>query len=130
MKNLRALMTMVCAATLVGDLAAQSNLTPPPPAPPPPPAAPAQPALSVGVSARAKQAHFQTIPAPAEDGVRLSLREALSIAIANNVDLQVSATGNEQGFYGVCGQGIFDPGVCTLSAADQQCHSPRSRARW
>jgi outer membrane protein TolC len=126
MKNLRALTTMVCAATLVGDLAAQSNLTPPPPAPPPPPAAPAQPALSVSVSARAQQVHFQAIPSATEEGVRLSLREALSIAIANNVDLQVSVAGNEQGFYGVIqAKGIFDPlAFATISAADQQ--SPQS----
>jgi len=126
MKNLRALTTMVCAATLVGDLAAQSNLTPPPPAPPPPPAAPAQPVLSVSVSARAQQAHFQPIPSATEEGVRLSLRDALSIAIANNVDLQVSVAGNEQGFYGVIQtKGIFDPlAFATFSAADQQ--SPQS----
>ena len=126
MKNLRALTTMVCAAMLVGDLAAQSNLAPPPPAPPPPPAAPAQPAISVSVSARAKQSHFEPIPAPTEEGVRLSLREALSIAIANNVDLQVSVAGNEQGFSGVLqAKGIFDPlAFATISAADQQ--SPQS----
>jgi outer membrane protein TolC len=113
---------MVCAATLVGDLAAQTNLAPPPPVPPPPPAAPAQPALSVTVSARARQSHPEPIPAATEEGVRLSLRDTLAIAIANNVDLQVSVAGDEQGFYGVLqSKGIFDPVVgATVDALDQQ----------
>jgi len=122
MKNFRALMTMVCAATLAGDLAAQSNLAPPPPAPPPPPAVPEHPAISVTVSARAKAAHPEPIPPAAETGVSLSLRDAIAIALANNVDIQISIAGDEQGFFGVLqAKGIFDPVVgATVDAADQQ----------
>jgi len=122
MKNFRALMTMVCAATLAGDLAAQSNLAPPPPAPPPPPAVPEHPAISVTVSARAKAAHPEPIPPAAETGVSLSLRDAIAIALANNVDLQISIAGDEQGFFGVLqAKGIFDPVVgATVDASDQQ----------
>jgi len=122
MKTFKALTITACAAALAGTLAAQTNLAPPPPATPPPPAGPEQPAVSVTVSARAARAHMEAIPAATADGVPLSLREALALALANNIDLDVSIAGNEQGFYGVIQQkGIFDPlAFANLSVTDQQ----------
>jgi outer membrane protein TolC len=123
MKTFRTLTTILCAASFAGSLAAQQkNLAPPPPTAPPPPPQPERPAVSVTVSARAGQRHPEPIPAAADDGVRLSLRDAISIAIANNVDLQVSIAGDEEGFFGVLQtRGIFDPLVsANVSASDQQ----------
>jgi len=130
MRTLRALATISCAATFAGSLAAQSTLAPPPPAPPPPPAAPERPAVSVSVSSRAGKTHAEPIPAGAEGGVKLSLRDAISLAIANNVDLQVSIAGDEQGFYGVLqARGIFDPLVtANVSASDQQSNNSSTLA--
>jgi len=122
MKTLRALTITACAAAFAAGLAAQTTLAPPPPAPPPPPAAPEHPAVSVTVSARAGKGHAEPIPAATDEGVKLSLRDAIALALANNVDLQVSIAGDEQGFYGVLQQkGIFDPlAFANVSAADQQ----------
>ena len=122
MKKFRIPTIVFCAAAFAGSLAAQSNLAPPPPAAPPPPPPPEHPAVSVSVSARAGKTKMEPIPAASDEGVKLALRDALAIAIANNVDLQVSIAGDEQGFYGVLqSKGIFDPlAFATLSAADQQ----------
>ena len=67
---------------------------------PPPSASPVQTssgtARSIGLIGNAAAIGFGALPAAAEEGVRLSLRDTLSIAIANNVDLQVSVAGDEQ----------------------------------
>ena len=122
MKTFSALTITACAAVFAGSLAAQSNLAPPPPAAPPPPSVPERPAVSVTVEARASRAHTEPIPPAATEGVRLSLRDAIALALANNVDLDVSIAGNEQGFYGVIREkGIFDPlAFAALSAAENQ----------
>jgi len=122
MKIFTALTITACAAAFAGTLAAQSHLAPPPPAAQPPPAGPEHPAVSVTVSARAARAHMAPIPPATDEGVRLSLRDAIALALANNVDLDVSIASNEQGFYGVIQQkGIFDPlAFASLSVADQQ----------
>ncbi|HET7453239.1 MAG TPA: TolC family protein [Thermoanaerobaculia bacterium] len=122
MKTSTALTITACAAAFAGTLAAQSNLAPPPPATPPPPTMGERPAVSVSVSARAARAHNEPIPPATADGVHLSLRDAIALALANNVDLDVSIAGNEQGFYGVIQEkGIFDPlAFATGSVSDNE----------
>ncbi len=121
MKTFTALTITACAALFAGGLAAQT-LAPPPPAAPPPPTISERPAVSVTVSARASRAHNELIPPATADGVRLSLRDAITLALANNVDLDVSIAGTEQGFFGVMQQkGIFDPlAFAALSASENQ----------
>jgi outer membrane protein TolC len=72
--------------------------------------APEKPQVSVTVSARASQHQEKALPAVGDQGVSLSLRQAIELALANNVDLQVSVAGEEQSRYGVLqAKGIFDP---------------------
>ena len=69
-----------------------------------------QPQVSVTVSARPTGHKAVELPAADDQGVRLSLKDAIAIALANNVDLQVVVASSEAGRYGILqAQGIFDP---------------------
>ena len=75
-----------------------------------PAAAPEKPQVSVSVSARASDRRELPIPAAGGEGVQLSLRDAIAIGLANNVDLRVAVAGSEGGVSGVLQSlGIFDP---------------------
>lgn len=84
--------------------------------------APERPQISVAVSARAGKRRAEPIPAASEEGVQLSLREAISLALANNVDLDIAVAGVESGGAGILqAKGIFDPLLgATAKANDQQ----------
>jgi len=72
------------------------------------PAAPAQQARVV--SARAGQRSAQPFPAPVDGVIRLSLDDAIGLALANNQDLNVTVNAAEASRYNlIASEGIFDP---------------------
>jgi outer membrane protein TolC len=75
-----------------------------------PGAQPEKPLVSVSVSARASGRRELPIPPAGKEGIELSLRDAIAIGLANNVDLRVAIAGSEGGAAGVLqSRGIFDP---------------------
>lgn len=73
------------------------------------------------VSARPGQTSRQPIPASVEGGFRLSLDDAIALAVANNADLNISINAAEASLFTILqGQGIFDP---LVSAAVTRSHS-------
>jgi outer membrane protein len=79
--------------------------------------------VAVTVSARAGGRSPQAIPPAQENGVSLSLSEAIAIALAGDVDLDVSVYGAEAGRAGMLqASGIFDP----LVAADAKINDQQS----
>jgi len=62
------------------------------------------------VSARAGQRTPMPLPAPVDGAIRLSLDQAIALAIANNQDLNVAVNAAEASkYYLVATEGIFDP---------------------
>ena len=62
------------------------------------------------VSSRPGQRTVRPLPGPAEGGVRLSLNEAIGLALANNQDLNVSVNEAEASRFSLFAElGIFDP---------------------
>lgn len=62
------------------------------------------------VSARAGQRTAQPFPAPADGVIRLSLDNAIGLALANNQDLNVTVNAAEASRYNlIASEGIFDP---------------------
>lgn len=62
------------------------------------------------VSARPGQRASRVLPPATAEGVRLSLDQAIGLALANNQDLNVSVNSAEASGYGILqAQGIFDP---------------------
>jgi len=114
----------LCFTALAAPVLAQTATPPPPQVTSPP--APEKPEVSVTISARASQRQEKPLPAAVNDGVTLSLKDAIELALANNVDLRVSVAGDEQGRFGVLqAKGIYDPLVVAfVQARDQQ--SPNS----
>jgi outer membrane protein TolC len=79
--------------------------------------------VAATVSARAGGRSPQAIPPVQENGVSLSLSEAIAIALAGDVDLDVSVYGAEAGRAGMLqASGIFDP----LVAADAKINDQQS----
>jgi outer membrane protein TolC len=116
MKGFHRSCSVLCAALAAGPIFAQG-------AP-----APENPQVSVAVSARPGERKAASIPPAGAEGVRLSLREAIEIALANNVDLQVAVAGSEAGRYGVLqAKGIFDPFVSADASIDDS-QSPAATA--
>lgn len=73
------------------------------------------------ISAQPGQRKAQALPAPQQDGIHLSLDEAVAIAIANNQDLNVSVNFAEASqFFLFQNYGIYDP---LLSAGAVRAHS-------
>ncbi len=62
------------------------------------------------VSARPGQRTPMPIPAPVDGAIRLSLDQAIALAVANNQDLNVAVNAAEASqYYLMASQGIFDP---------------------
>ena len=123
MNRLKGFWKALCFTAFAAPVLAQS---PPPPARVSSPPAPEKPEVSVTVSARPSQRQEKALPPAGNDGVPLSLKDAIELALANNVDLRVSVSGEEQGRFGVLqAKGIYDPLVAAfVQAHDQQ--SPNS----
>jgi HAE1 family hydrophobic/amphiphilic exporter-1 len=97
----------LAAAGVASALAAQQPTAPSPATNPP---AKESPEVSVSIPAMAGQRKSIPIPEAQEDGVHLSLKDAITIALANNVDLNVAVAGVEVGRGGLLqSKGIFDP---------------------
>jgi outer membrane protein TolC len=76
------------------------------------------------ISARPGQRKARPLPAPAQGGIRLSLSEAVGLAIQNNQDLNVSVHEAEAARYGLLRDlGIFDP-LLAMSAARSHSEDP------
>jgi len=87
----------------------------------------AQPTPAV-VSAQPGQRGGVTAPAPASDGLHLSLDEAIRIALANNQDLNVSVNAAEATqFFLFQNTGIYDP-LLTNTVNRRHTDSPQSSA--
>ena len=87
----------------------------------------AQPTPAV-VSAQPGQRGGVTAPAPASDGLHLSLDEAIRIALANNQDLNVSVNAAEASqFFLFQNTGIYDP-LLTNTVNRRHTDSPQSSA--
>lgn len=115
MNRLKRLGMSLAAAALAAPLCAQSAEAPPPPA------QPEDVQISVTVPARAGQRRAVPIPAAAEEGVRLTLKDALTLALANNVDLDIAVAGVEEGGAGILQtKGIFDPFLSLSGKANNQ----------
>ncbi|MEX0878940.1 MAG: TolC family protein [Thermoanaerobaculia bacterium] len=73
------------------------------------------------ISAQPGQRKAQALPAPQQDGIHLSLDEAVAIAIANNQDLNVTVNAAEASqFFLFQNTGIYDP---LLSASAVRAHN-------
>ncbi|HSS45031.1 MAG TPA: TolC family protein [Thermoanaerobaculia bacterium] len=73
------------------------------------------------VSARAGQRPPRPMPAASPEGIRLSLEQAIGLALANNQDLNVTVNAAEASRYNLFSdQGIFDP---VFSAAATRSHA-------
>lgn len=95
-------------------------------APENPPSPSEHPEVSVTVPARPGQRRMEPIPAVEGQGVSLSLRDAIALALANNVDLQVAVAGSESGRYGILeASGIFDP-LLSLQGSDTYLKQPQA----
>ena len=78
------------------------------------------------ISARPGERKMQSLPAPAQDGIHLSLDQAVAIALANNADLNVSVNASEASeFFLFQNYGIYDP-LLTASAVRAHNASPTS----
>jgi outer membrane protein len=79
------------------------------------------------VSARAGQRPPRPMPAASAEGIRLSLDQAIGLALANNQDLDVTVNAAEASRYNLfSNQGIFDPvfsAAGTRSRAEQPASS-------
>ena len=107
----------LCGLALAAPILAQS--TPSPTAASASAPAPEKPEVSVTVSARPSQRQEKALPSSGEQGVPLSLRDAIELALANNVDLQVAVAGDEQGKFGFLqATGIYDPLVAAFVQAN------------
>src|SRR6185295_9450387 len=104
--KVRAALAVLSAAGLLGlaPHAKAQTATPPAPAP-----AAAEPA-GVAISARPGERPPRALPEGTAEGVRLSLGEAIALAVANNQDLNVSVNTAEASRYTLLSNwGIFDP---------------------
>jgi outer membrane protein TolC len=73
------------------------------------------------VSARPGERTLRPLPAPAQDGIHLTLSEAVAYALENNADLNVSVNSSEASqFFLFQNYGIYDP---LLSADATRSHS-------
>ncbi len=116
MIRLKKLGLPLATAFLAAPLGARQPAAPPPPVP-----APENAQISVSVPARAGQRRPVPIPPAAEEGVRLSLKEAITLALANNVDLDIAVAGVEAGGAGILqAKGIFDPLAAVAGKANNQ----------
>ncbi|MGH9316074.1 MAG: TolC family protein [Thermoanaerobaculia bacterium] len=78
------------------------------------------------VSARAGQRPPRPMPAASAEGIRLSLDQAIGLALANNRDLDVTVNAAEASRYTLFGnQGIFDP-VLTADFTRGHAEQPAS----
>ena len=105
--KVRAALAVLSAAGLLGLAPhAIAQTATPPVATPPPPAEPA----GVAISARPGERPPRALPEGTAEGVRLSLGEAIALAVANNQDLNVSVNTAEASRYILLSNwGIFDP---------------------
>ena len=128
--------TAVVAALLIGISGAswaQAQTTPPrapvqtqtTPSPTPAPAPPPSP-IGATVSARPGQRPPQALPAADQEGVHLSLDQAIRSALANNVDLNVTVDAAEAArFFLFQNTGIYDP-LLTANATRAHADIPAS----
>jgi outer membrane protein len=120
MKRFKGFWKALCWTAFAAPIFAQTTPSPAPTSSPSP--APEKPEVSVTISARASQRQEKILPPAADQGVAISLRDAIELALANNVDLRISVAAEEQGRFGLLqAQGIFDPlAAAFVQANDQQ----------
>jgi outer membrane protein TolC len=105
----------VCAVAVAGLLTASSGTLLAQPTP-------------VDVSAQPGARGGATVPAPQDDGVHLTLDEAIRIALANNQDLNVSVNAAEASQYFLFqNMGIYDP-IVSNTVNRRHTDSPQSSA--
>ncbi|MGH9441541.1 MAG: TolC family protein [Thermoanaerobaculia bacterium] len=119
MKTFTGFWKALCFTAFAATALAQAP--PPPTTSPRPLPAPEKPEVSVTVSARPSQRQEKSLPPAAEEGVAISLRDAIELALANNVDLRVAVAGEEQGRFGVLqAKGIYDPLVAAFGQVNDR----------